>query len=431
MKKKFICGIYAVFFAFLSAFSLFGCAKISRQEYKITENSFDQKTFPFIYIETENNMDIVSKEEYISCSVSTSNTLQKYILQNESAKIKGRGNSTWTFPKKPYKLKFNSKIDLLGNGKAKTWTLIANYCDKSLTRNLMAYEIARAIGLENTTSADPVNLIVNGVYYGVYLLCEQVEIGKTRVNIESDLSDINTGYLIEMDARAPEEGIENIDYFSIDGINYAVKDPETDDDDFSFQHMNFIKNYVTQSFNSLSADYETVSNNIDVESFAKCYIVHEMFNCIDVGFSSFYMYKIKGGKLYAGPVWDFDISSGNCNYIKNGNNNNYLYAKESNIWYKKLLQFDEFKSLVSEILMEYKDTIKSKIEEVVNYQLEYKDNNNANFKVWHIMGIYVWPNPKEIVKINNFVGQINYLENWVKLKLSYMEDYFIEYVTVR
>lgn len=425
MKKKFYCGIYAVFFAFLSIFSFFGCARISRQEYEITEDAFEQKTFPFIYIETEDNMEIVSKEEYISCSVSTSNTSQKYILQNESAKIKGRGNSTWTFPKKPYKLKFDSKIDLFGNGKAKTWTLIANYCDKSLTRNLMAYEIARAIGLENTTSADPVNLMVNGDYYGVYLLCEQVEIGKTRVNIESDLSDIDTGYLIEMDARAPEEGVENLDYFVVDGISYAVKGPETDDEDFSSQHMNFIKNYVTQSFNSLSADYETVSSNIDVESFAKCYIVHELLNCIDVGLTSFYMYKVKDGKLFAGPVWDFDISSGNCDYVENGNNYNYLYAKDDNIWYQNLLKFDEFKSLVGEILLQYRDTIKLKIDQVVNYQLEYKDNNNANFEVWPIMGIYVWPNPNEIVRIDTFEGQVTYLQNWVKNKLSYMENCYI------
>lgn len=419
MTKKLFTLFVSVLFIFVGAFSLTGCGSNG-----IDEGSLDEKTFPVVYIQTENGVEIVSKEEYVGCLVTISNTAEEYKIENESARIKGRGNSTWSFPKKPYKLKFDSKINLFGNGKEKTWTLIANYCDKSLTRNLMAYEVARAIGLENTSSAVPVNLVMNGDYCGVYLLCEQVEIGKTRVNIESDLKDIDTGYLVEMDGRAPEEGVEDVDYFVIDDINYAVKDPETDDENFTSQHLDFIKNYFTEAFNALSSDYENVKNYIDVESFAKCYIVHEMFNCIDVGYSSFYMYKVKQGKLYAGPIWDFDISSGNCDYGENGTD--VLYAKEKNVWYNKLLEYEEFNNLVGQILEENKEIINSTIQAVVDYQIEYKENNSANFDVWGIMGIYVWPNTEEIVKIKTFEGQVYYLHNWVNKKFGYMQEIYIK-----
>ena len=410
-----------------SVFLVSGCtnSEISRNFYRLTEDSFGGKTFPFIYIDTQDNKEILSKEEYLTCNVNITNTDTEYVFQDIKANIKGRGNSSWNMPKKSYKLKFDSKVDLFGFGKAKKWTLIANYCDKSLSRNLLAYELARTIGLQETTCAQPVNLIVNGDYYGVYLLCEQTEIGKTRVNIESDLKDIDTGYLIEMDGRAKDEGILGVDYFQVDGKNYVIKDPETDDEDFSEEHFEFIKSYMEECYQAIKGnDYEKIEGLIDVESFAKCYIIHEMFNCVDVGFASFYFYKKSGDKLFAGPVWDFDISSGNCDYAKNSNDTNYLYAKNNNVWYNELLKFNEFQSLVKRYIKEYKDPINEKIDEVITKQLEYKENNSANFEVWNILYKYVWPNSKEIVNIKTFEGQLEYLKNWVGQKFSYMEEYY-------
>ena len=393
---------------------------------EIDATSFEGKTFPFVYVNTDGNSQI-TKEEYTNCSVSVNNTENEYVIDNATAKIKGRGNSTWGMPKKPYKIKFDSKVNLFGNGKEKTWLLIANYCDKSLSRNLLAYEIAREVGLSETSTTQPVNVFLNGVYQGVYLVCEQVEIGKTRLNIESDLDNIDTGYLLEMDAHVVDEGVEDIDYFSIDGKMYALKDPEREEA-FTDEHFNFIKNYVANCYNALSSnDYAVVQNYIDVLSFAKCYLVHEMFNNIDVGFSSFYIYKKAGDKLFAGPLWDFDISSGNCDYttrLNDGNNPEYLYAKNNNVWYNKLLNFAEFRTLVAEQLALYKDVILAKKQEVVEYQLEYKDNNALNFEVWDILHRYVWPNPKKVVKLHTFERQLAYLDSWLTVKLNYMSTVY-------
>jgi len=400
-----------------------GCGSIERQNYAITESSFSGKTFPFVYIDVDNGQEILSKEEYLPCSVRITNTDDEWVLDGENtqtANVKGRGNSSWAMPKKSYKLKFESKINLFGFGKAKKYNLIANYCDKSLSRNLMAYELARTIGLSETSSTQPVNLMVNNEYYGVYLLCEQNEIGKSRVNIESDLAKVNTGYLLEIDARANQEGVLGVDYFTIDGINYVLKDPESDDEGFTTEHFSFIQSYVQNCYNALNGSYEGVLDLIDVQSFAKCYLIHELFNTVDVGYSSFYIYK-KGAKLYAGPVWDFDVSSGNCNYNAAANATNYMQAKIANVWYNKLTVFQDFKAIVKDLINDYYDIINEKIDDVVAYQMEYEDNNIANFEVWQIMGRYVWPNPIEIFDISTFSGQLEYLQNWLKAKLDYMK----------
>ena len=427
--KRIIISVVLVFVMLVSASFFSACShnEIIRQPYFINEESFDGKTFPFVYVDVENDKDIVSKEEYLSCLVRITNTQEEYVFDGENiqtAKIKGRGNSSWEMPKKSYKLKFDSKVNLFGFGKAKKYTLIANFCDKSLSRNMMAYELARLVGLSETSYTQPVNLILNGEFYGVYLLCEQNEIGKNRVNIESDLNDIDTGYLIELDERACQEGIENYDYFVSHGNQYAIKDPETDDVLFSAEHMNFIHNYVDTCLNKLCLDdYDEIDQLIDVESFAKCYLIHEVFSCEDVGFSSFYLYKKAGGKLYAGPVWDFDISSGNCDYGDGSmNDTSFMYAKFKNIWYNKLLNFQEFRLIVKNLIDTYYDGMVAKIDEVVAYQLEYEDNNNAEFEVWPTMGKYVWPNTDEIVSITTFRGQIDYLSDWVKEKLNYMQE---------
>ncbi len=181
-------------------------------------------------------------------------------------------------------------------------TLIANYCDPSLIRNYLAYTVGA--GLENiretTTLVQFVDVYLNGRYDGVYLICEQNETGKTRVDIEDDFEKATTpqemGYLLEMDARAPSEGEPNWDYIVVNGFNYAIKSPDYEDiegTDVSFlPYVNYIKTYMQYSWTALASNnFALVEQYINVESFVDSYIVHELFNMIDVGYSSYYVYK--------------------------------------------------------------------------------------------------------------------------------------------
>lgn len=396
----------------------------------------EASAFPYIYIETDNRKNVESKDEYLSCVVRLDNCEEQYNLYGDdgrNAQIKGRGNSSWfLMSKKSYTLKFNTRIDLFGFGKAKKYTLIANHSDKSLSRNFIAYSLASKLGLQETSCVQPINLVLNGIHRGVYLLCEQVEIGKNRIDIDGSLDDIDTGYIIELDQRAINEGELNVDYFVLgegDEQNYyALKDPKSDDDGFTPINLIFINDYMSECFDAIHGDsYERVEELIDVDSFARCYIVQEIFNNVDVGFSSFFFYKDRGGKLFNGPVWDFDISSGNCSYTPSANDPNYLYAKNSNIWYKKLLEFEEFENLVKNIFTENLNIIQETIDDVVSYQMEYKANNEINFVIWKIMGKWVYPNPDEIINITTFEGQLEFLENWLKSKIEYMKTVYFNH----
>ena len=98
--------------------------------------------------------------------------------------------------------------------------------------------------------------------------------------------------------------------------------------------------------------------------------------------------------------------------------------KKSNAWFDYLLKFDQFKNLVATQLNTYKNDILTRIDEVVDYQMYFIDNNNANFDVWQIMGVYVWPNTNEVVNIKTVDGQLNYLKNWLNQKITFMSGIY-------
>ncbi|MGN1194966.1 MAG: CotH kinase family protein, partial [Acutalibacteraceae bacterium] len=147
---------------------------------------------PSMYITTESG-----SLDYIHASKDNKEAGSIRIVENgevtvdkELKQIKGRGNATWSAAKKPYNIKFDKKTDLFGMGKAKKWTLLASYYDPSLIRNTVAFGFADGIGLPHTSEVQPVDLYINGNYMGNYLVCESVEVGSERVDI-NDLDDAN------------------------------------------------------------------------------------------------------------------------------------------------------------------------------------------------------------------------------------------------
>ena len=259
---------------------------------------------PCIYIATENNTPITTKEYYINCDVNIKNTSEQYRLSNEPGKIRGRGNSTWTFPdKKPYKLKFDKKIPLFGNKEAKTWVLLANHYDTSLIRNYLALSVGSLFTTQiYTSSSEFVDLYVNNDYRGVYQVCDQVEVKKNRVDIETPYGEPNnTSYLIELDDYAPEEGTIDIDYVTVNGGNYSLKFPETDSSEYDPKYAAYLKEYLITCFTALDSNvWSNVNDLIDVQTFADSYVINELFKPGDVYKKSFYVYinkKDGNGKL--------------------------------------------------------------------------------------------------------------------------------------
>lgn len=424
-----------------------------REEILIAYFEIEELSLPVMSIFTENFKAIDSKDDYVQCTVSLQNTDYKYEFISETGKIKGRGNTTWTLSKKPYKLKFDSKVDLFGNGKAKTWTLIANYTDLSMIRNYLAFYMGREQGmLDNimyTTTAEFIELYVNYEYLGVYLVCEQNETGSTRVDIDEDLQDdegnikVNTGYLLERDAYALDEGLLDRDYFEIYGNPYAIKTPDTEDE-YYLEHYEefvaFIKGKTQAAIDALRAEktlenYELVKTLVNINSFVDGFILDELTNTADGEYSSFYLYyDPTDGKFYRCAVWDYDASMGNAAYQPSFISPESMRVKDldndeqSITWYRYLIQFDAFKEAVEERLSQlsangFMDKVKNEISEII----EMQDSFERNFEKWNVFENYDemlthW-NPENIREIKSWIGQVEFVRDWLEKAFEYLVDY--------
>ncbi len=388
---------------------------ITAEQSEEIEAIFVQEELSLPIISLTTNGDEITKEEYLDCQVTIKNTDEKFTLENAGARIRGRGNSTWEYDKKPYKLKFDVRQNLFGNGYAKDWTLITNHSDLSLSRNYLAQSVASLFdNINETTATQFVELYINGKYLGVYLLCEQIEVQENRVNITEN-SEIDTGYLIELDGRKDGYG------FDLLGKYYVIKDPDTDSELFTEEHEAFIKNYLESCmFALVENDYQKVTELIDVNSFADAYIVYELLKSADAGYSSFFMHKDAGGKLVCGPVWDFDRSLGIVGHSKDAKPYDALWAREQNVWFCTLLEFSEFRELVGEKLIEYAPKIEEKLIECYDYLYENRDSFDRNFEKWRILGTFVWPNDDELTELDTWDLQVEYTRTYLKNSLDFL-----------
>ena len=267
--------------------------------------------------------------------------------------IKGRGNSTYLeFDKKPYKIKLKDAAPLLGMEEGKNWIFLANACDPSLIRNALARDLANHLGLAQADPGVFIDLYLNGEYVGNYYVTEEVEVKKNRLSITdlekatekanktedlstyqavwtdktksrdipADPEDITGGYLIERDleSRFLKEVEDNGSYFITEaGECFILKSP----DYASESQVVYINDFIQSVENAiLSSDgIDSVTGNsyeelIDVDSFVRKYLLEEISGNYDGGIASSFFYKdsdLIDGKLYAGPVWDYDISFGN------------------------------------------------------------------------------------------------------------------------
>lgn len=327
---------------------------------------------PVLYIDTEGGQAITSKEKYIDANLRVQGTdtfnADDYKLYDGLTEIRGRGNSTWGQPKKPYRLKLDKKTDMFGMGKSKHWVLLANYMDESLQRNTLAYNLSASMGMEHCSTVF-VDVVLNGDFVGNYQFCENIRVDPNRVDIfdwetfcedvaaviidtegldddtAGDLEDamaedmawitsgsvslngktykiqdydvevpnITGGYLIELDAYFDE--ISKFDTAS--GQPIMFKNPEyvvTNDDMF-----NYVKDYI-QAFEDAveSADYtsqyegETVhySDMYDMDALVDYWLISEIFFNEEINKKSTYMHKEIDEKMKMGPIWDMDYSSG-------------------------------------------------------------------------------------------------------------------------
>ena len=259
--------------------------------------------------------------------------------------IRGRGNTTWSNDKKPYKLKLDKKADLLGMGKNKHWVLLANALDESLLRNKLTYYMGEQLGLAYTPKSMPVDVVMNGEYLGSYFLCEQVRIDKSRVDIDeltpedNDEPEITGGYLFSL--HGVNETEENI-FTTENGAAFAFQNPQfTDDETGTPEQKAYLSNYLQEAENAIFSG--NASEYMDLQSAADYWWVQVFTQNYDAYFTdSTYLYKPRNDKIYWGPLWDFDLALGKTYTSTEGYNFRLMpwldYLRENDPDYLNLLE---------------------------------------------------------------------------------------------
>lgn len=415
---------------------------------------------PVVYVRTPS--EITSKDDWTPASdeVSDEEFCQLYIdadgrsswdgvafedFEEFNCQVKGRGNTTWDWPKKPYAIKLAKKKEVLGMAKHKRWVLLANIIDKSMIRNSVAFMIAKACYNDGTgaqqgwnPSGHSVELVLNGKHLGNYLLCEQIKIDGNRIDIaESDTPTTSTsdqGYLLEIDRYWGNDATEqlywtsyrkstsyaqsyNSNYSYMYGTNYydggvqvsygnykmkfGLKGPDDGDLGENGAGKNtaayqFIYNKVNDTekwiFNTMttSTSLDEIAKYIHVDSYIDYWLTFEVaMNQEPNNPGSVYMYyDPSDGLLHAGPIWDFDYGT----YMYDYNDCGLYYNKSSHfilansIWYCRLLQNTAFQNRVSERWAIIKPLLETMVEQIPTLKSYLATSATYNWSMWTTSG---------------------------------------------
>jgi hypothetical protein len=369
---------------------------------------------PIVVIDTEGRRLINSKTEWAERStmvVYNADGSVNYDSGTDFMNIRGRGNSTWSYSKKPYNIKLNVKKSILGMPKHKRWCLLANYIDRTLMRNAVAFELARMTSMDWTPNGRFVELVLNGEPVGNYYLCEAIRIDKNRVNI-NEMSpyaisgeDITGGYILELDSYYDAEWKFKTSYYRMP-VN--VKQPD-DDEMNSYQHS-YIKDYYNKAERELyNGSIEGFAQYVDMNSLIDWYLLNEAIYNPELNHpKSSYMHKDKNGKLFMGPAWDHDWETFTPHSSLKNNNS---------MWFGALFSHPEFKQMVKE---RWK-VLKGPFTTISRYIEELRESNRAswefNNKLWprisnSVNGDTSMPYDAAVDRLKNaFLNRVNSLNS--------------------
>ena len=435
---------------------------------------------PVVYINTENGSDVTSKDYYINGEMKIQGNerynLETTKLYDGKIEIKGRGNSTWGLPKKPYKIKLDSKTNLFSMGKNKHWVLLANYYDSSSLRNTLSYDLSGALDMPQTETVHT-GVIFNGKYVGTYQFCEQIRVDEKRVDVlnwddeakdlskiiatkeslnaddlESYLAEnlswttsgkfnyqgktylisnydytipsINGGYLLELDSNYDE--VSKFKTNSNQPLMFKAPEFAVSNQDM----MNYVKNYIQAYENAvMSKDYHSMyegntvhySELFDMDSLVDYWLVTELFFNEDGMKKSTYMYKDVDDKFHMGPIWDMDWSSGASQSAAVPTNQwqtlyfpAYGNSNEPQLrqWYRYLIKDPYFVSCV-----------KQRYEEVRNNQIADMMASIEDYRVYlkeaGASNSIIWYG-----NTNTGEYEISKLKSWLTDRLAFMDEQF-------
>ena len=374
-----------------------------------------------LQIDTNGAQAIVSKDDYVKATLRIPASSAYGEAVELATSIRGRGNSTWSMPKKPYKLKLDKAASLLGMSSDKEWALLANYADKSLLRNAVAFCLSHVLGLSYTPDFRVVELELNGQYQGLYQLVEHMKTASHRIDIgNTPVTEQDPGgFALELD-----NGIGPDRWFrtAIGNVPFAFK---SDTDDVQaplierllneFEDSLFKDNFVARGTGSYLA-------KLDTEAMVDFYLINEFLRNNDAFFSSTFVTRKDIGPLQFGPVWDFDISAGNINY--NGNDSPegwWVRAPTGSIYNGYIVRLFEDPSFARHVAARWA-FMSRRIPALLRFITQSAQTLDAaqkrNFETWDILNTYVWPNA---VVTGSYQGEVDYLKTWLQQRTTWMD----------
>ncbi len=384
--------------------------------------------------------------------------------------IAGRGNTTWDFSnKRGYQIRFPSKIDIYGMGAAKKWVLLANYFDESLLRNDFTYHLAAVSGMPYSPETVFVDLYLNGRYWGNYQISEKIEVDEERVNIpdlqkatekrnpDRDLSeydrfgmetleqvnsipdtsmgyeipndpaDITGGYLLEFDI-GDRYIHENSGFATRLNQPVVIKSPQY----ASRAQVDYISD-LYQQFEDAVDVYEGVNtvtgkyyyDYIDLDSFAKAYLIEEITKNVDAVISSRYFYKYPdrySNKFFAGPVWDYDFALGNYDSPQSLSDPEGLYAMQSgeqfSIWYALYYRAEFQQAFKDEYWNTFRENALEGATERMEEQSELMESSAVMDRIRWFGGTY------EDIENEKFIFEdnVSFLQEFIIDRIAYLDE---------
>jgi len=361
--------------------------------------------------------------------------------------IETRGESSQGFPKKSYSIETqnadgsNFNAALLGMPPENDWILYAPYTDKSMMRNVLSFKLGNDLG-NYTTRTRYAEVVINDDYKGVYVLMEKIKRDKNRVDIAElqpqDIAgdELTGGYVLRIDKidgndfpawtatptpTLPNERNVSLQYFDPSG------------EELVDVQRTYIRNYMREFQSSLTAWEFTNTQTgykkyLDVTSAIDFILVNEIAKNVDAFLFSTYLYKEKdsnGGKLYLGPLWDFNLSFGNVDYLANAQfAPGWMYADQgrSIFWFRRMVQDPAFANAMKCRWTELREGFLTNdyfINKIDSIAAVLDESQQRNYQRWPILGTYVWP--------NQFIGQtyaqeINFMKQWTLNRLVWMDN---------
>ena len=383
-------------------------------DFPLTAEVAECSGLPLVFVNNTDREPVVSKDAWLE-GTSYAIVYSDGTVFDAPGKIKGRGNSTWNYDKKPYAVKFEKKQKPFGFPANKNWVLLAESCDPSLLRTAYMCAISKATGIEWTINYQYVNLFLNGEYMGVYVFTDKVEKSENRINIKKD------GFIIEDDNFYEKENLYFVTYKGL-GRPYTFKYPDDEKDivrgDDNYLFIESFMNQLESSLMVLPDNHDDIKymDYLDVTSFAKYHVANEVFMNFDP--NRYYVLPSRQSKLKMMPLWDSEWSMGS--WITSWHDNPYP-IEENTFWenmyfFKYLMKSPAFKEAVKAEWALFMTNVQQVKDEVENVRLMIAKAQVANFKKWPSTGrpmnysVKSWQ--EEVERVNTFFDErVTWMDN--------------------